>query len=116
MAYARGGRRLTINGWIYPAERPLVNAAGAPIDRAVVWSPQRCEGSLLPGVSRWSDVRTTVRIPLWCAALPFAAFAIATERAHRLRLRREQAGNCPRCRYNRAGLPRGAPCPECGTN
>ncbi len=22
--------------------------------------------------------------------------------------------NCPRCRYDRAGLPRGAPCPECG--
>jgi hypothetical protein len=54
-----------------------------------------------------ASTHRSVVIPLWSLALPSAA---ATALAWRRRPRSPQT--CP-CGYNRAGLPPGAPCPEC---
>ena len=53
-------------------------------------------------------------IPLWC---PFLLLLVPTTIVWRLDLlasRRARAGRCPTCNYDRAGLPPGSPCPECG--
>jgi hypothetical protein len=57
---------------------------------------------------------TSLTIPFWCFAAPFAAIAIATERRHRRVLQRTRSGRCPTCNYNRAGIAIEALCPECG--
>jgi hypothetical protein len=46
--------------------------------------------------------------PLWIPAL--IALGCAARPWHT----RARRGHCPRCGYNFKGLPRGAPCPECG--
>ncbi|HZW05784.1 MAG TPA: hypothetical protein VFF65_01570 [Phycisphaerales bacterium] len=43
----------------------------------------------------------------------FGATALVRRRLAALRL---PAGSCPVCGYNRAGLSKGAPCPECGNS
>ena len=61
-------------------------------------------------VNSLSDWR--INIPLWIPLIALIAIAIA---AWRITLRRRAAGRCRKCRYPRAGLAPGAPCPECGT-
>ena len=54
-------------------------------------------------------------LPLW---LPTSAALITTALAWRLDTlarRRARVGFCPKCSYNRTGLPPQAVCPECGT-
>lgn len=48
-------------------------------------------------------------IPLWSIALIPATLAGLAWRRHT-----RPDGRCP-CGYDRAGLPRGSPCPECGS-
>jgi hypothetical protein len=59
---------------------------------------------------------TIVSIPLWSLALltllPAAPLWFIDIRQS---LRARNAGRCPKCRYDRTGLPANAVCPECGT-
>ncbi len=51
-----------------------------------------------------------IGVPLWWiggAMLPVGLVLVSLGRE-------DLAGACPKCRYNLAGLPVGAPCPECG--
>ena len=51
-------------------------------------------------------------IPLWVLFVALGALTSVVWRRH---LRRgSMPGLCPACRYDRAGLSPGAPCPECG--
>lgn len=56
-----------------------------------------------------------VAVPVWlmgaCALVPTIVAWRSDARANR----RERAGKCPKCRYDRAGLATHAVCPECGT-
>ena len=57
---------------------------------------------------------TLVSVPLW---LPAAAAMLLTVTAWKPELvarRRAGLGRCPKCNYDRLGLPHGAVCPECG--
>jgi hypothetical protein len=56
----------------------------------------------------------TLDIPIWSLA---AAVLLAGGGAWFLDVcarRRERAGRCPKCRYDRTGLAAGVVCPECG--
>lgn len=63
---------------------------------------------LIPLAPLWTGLALNtacVAVPLWLAPPMTRALL------RRLRLRRN---HCPRCGYNRLGLPPTAPCPECG--
>lgn len=73
----------------------------------------------------WSDplgwptcnLREPVRqlaIPLWIPLLLVSAPTALLWRADRRAARREKAGLCAACGYDRRGLAASAPCPECG--
>jgi hypothetical protein len=66
----------------------------------------------------WSpagNVRTTYDgYPLWPLPLACVLVTAAAWRLDTLARRRERAGRCPNCRYDRTGLAAGAVCPECG--
>ncbi len=67
-----------------------------------------------PGWTLNTDPSHTAHIPSW---LPFLLAALPTAfswRLDALATRRAKAGKCPACSYDRAGLARTAPCPECG--
>lgn len=84
-----GNRELMPDGW------SLEYAAGRP-----VWIPLRRK-------SIW-ERRTTV--PLWPIPAAAGVMTAAVWRSNR----RHARSTCPACNYPRAGLPPGAPCPECG--
>lgn len=109
-----GRQRLAIDGGTFYPSRPLVKPNGQPQLAAVVWFPRFGGWSLFPGVSTWSDIRSTYRAPYWCIAAPFAAVAFMSERRRRAWLAQERLGKCVKCGYDRAGLAPSALCPECG--
>jgi hypothetical protein len=79
--------------------------AGFWAGRSPLWTPQILS---VPG-------RLAVTLPLW---IPTGAVLLVTASAWRLDMlarRRERAGLCPKCYYDRAGLAAGAACPECGS-
>jgi hypothetical protein len=53
-------------------------------------------------------------LPLW---IPIAVLGVAVGgwTFAALRARRHRKGFCPKCHYDRRGLPAGAKCPECGS-
>jgi hypothetical protein len=78
-----------------------------------------CDETLRPRLEwRWGwyegKLGKVLTIPIWIPAslslTGFAALAWLDRRAART----ERAGHCPRCGYDRAGLPADAACPECG--
>jgi hypothetical protein len=64
------------------------------------------------GVARSAGYRGA-SFPLWCIAIPALVTAALSWRPTLEQLRRERAGHCPGCGYDRRGLGE-APCPECG--
>jgi hypothetical protein len=56
----------------------------------------------------------TLQVPLWAPWCVLAAGSAAAWSVEVLARRRARGGLCPDCRYDRAGLPGGAVCPECG--
>ena len=56
-------------------------------------------------------------IPLWPIAIGCLLLTALAFRLDTLARRRNRMNLCPKCRYDRTGLPGGAttPCPECGT-
>lgn len=77
------------------------------VDPRFVWMPAAQTYSTPDGGGAW------VRLPLWLLLIPAAPIA-----GHALvagiRALRAVPGACARCGYDRAGLPEGAVCPECG--
>jgi hypothetical protein len=53
-------------------------------------------------------------IPLWAFAAPLAIATALLWRSELAARRRAHPELCPRCDYNNAATPAGAPCPECG--
>jgi hypothetical protein len=65
-------------------------------------------GSILDAPPRhWS-----LTISLWLPA--GATFAVSALSAFKVYRTRRRPGHCPKCGYDRSGLPTDAPCPECG--
>lgn len=54
-------------------------------------------------------------IPLWSFAVAALVPTAAAWRLDTLARRRARPGHCPRCGYDRSGLPLLAGCPECGS-
>ncbi len=65
----------------------------------------------LPRRSQTGTTTWRLVIPLW---IPFGVCAILSSVAWDRRLRQDLPGRCEHCGYDRTGLPRSAPCPECG--
>jgi hypothetical protein len=67
---------------------------------------------------RWtmfSNARAfSFEFPLWPLVVVLGPLAVGLYLLDRRRSRREQAGQCERCGYDRAGLATEAACPECG--
>ncbi len=62
----------------------------------------------------WEPAKKSLLVPLWfLIAMATAVTAIAW-RVDFMASRRARIGCCPKCNYNRAGIPAAAPCPECG--
>lgn len=59
-------------------------------------------------------IGTWIALPIWPIALSAAIVTLAAWRLDTLARRRARPGMCPKCGYDRAGLPEGAACPECG--
>jgi hypothetical protein len=53
-------------------------------------------------------------LPIWPLILLVSALTCAAWRLDILSRRRAMLNLCPKCRYDRTGLPPQAPCPECG--
>jgi len=67
----------------------------------------------------WLLVRGTgwewrVRVPLWMPLVVSLGVTGAAWRLEVLARRRDRAGKCAACGYDRAGLKADAVCPECG--
>jgi len=61
--------------------------------------------------ARWSS---GFSVPLWFPVLLGAGMTCLAWRLDSLARRRERAGLCPKCYYDRKGLPPDTVCPECG--
>jgi hypothetical protein len=82
------------------APRCALHARHAPF----IWMPS----------TQGANVVRVVTVPLW---IPLIVVAVPTGvlwSADRRATRREMAGRCPTCGYDRSGLA-DAKCPECGT-
>jgi hypothetical protein len=53
-------------------------------------------------------------LPGWVVTVPLVTGTAAAWRLDLLARRRERAGCCPKCNYDRRGLPGASVCPECG--
>jgi hypothetical protein len=60
-------------------------------------------------------VASTLQLPLWPLVILAGFVATLAWLVDALARRRERAGRCPNCNYDRAGLAAGAVCPECGS-
>lgn len=70
------------------------------------------------GTGVWADAARTrliwpVRLPIWPAVGISLLVTAAAWRLDTLTRRRLRIGCCPKCGYDRAGLPPASPCPEC---
>lgn len=54
-------------------------------------------------------------VPLWPFAAPLGLATALLWRSELAARRRNHPSRCPRCGYDNAATPAGAPCPECGT-
>ncbi len=79
---------------------PLMTLGSSPISRA------------LPLLPLWPQFLANIAI--WAFLMSFAAFAFHRLAFNRRSVRRRRLGLCVRCGYDRAGLPAGSGCPECG--
>jgi hypothetical protein len=57
---------------------------------------------------------TESAIPLWIPTVACVALAVLLAVPDWRNRFRPGPGQCPKCRYNLAGLPPNSPCPECG--
>ena len=62
-----------------------------------------------------SAYHSITNVPLWVFAAPLAMATALVWRSELAARRRAHPELCPRCGYNNAATPAGAPCPECGT-
>jgi hypothetical protein len=62
-----------------------------------------------------SAYHSFTNIPLWAFAAPLAMATALLWRSELAARRLAHPELCPRCGYNNAATPTGAPCPECGT-
>lgn len=67
--------------------------------------------ALFPGIISWQVV-----FPLYVPLILLAGASAAAWAAQSRAARRARLGLCPKCRYDRAGLPAGVVCPECGAS
>ena len=74
------------------------------------WRLERSEAFTWMPRFDWFKSGFVVMLPLWT---PIAVLAPVTGWLFWMG-RRARPGRCPQCRYDRAGLPNSAPCPECG--
>lgn len=58
--------------------------------------------------------RFWIAIPIWMLTIPATVLATIAWRLDSLARRRALLNLCPKCHYDRAGLAKGAVCPECG--
>jgi hypothetical protein len=73
------------------------------------WRPYHGAAAPWPAPSPFHSLT----FPLWPIPIGVAGFALYTHGLVR-GTRRLGLNRCPACRYDLAGLPRGAACPECG--
>jgi hypothetical protein len=95
----------------------------------MVWRPDDSGAGTRPAFEYWQrphavrwdfsyEVHRSVQlvtVPLWCPLSVSGLCAAAAWRLDTLARHRARAGLCPKCHYNRTGLPPQAVCPECGT-
>jgi hypothetical protein len=69
------------------------------------------------GASFWTNTQFgwLLSMPVWPVACACVAITGVAWRLDTLANRRERAGKCPKCGYDRQGLAPEAICPECGT-
>ena len=81
------------------------------------WFLGRTPEPFFVGRVSWdSQSRLHFSIPLWALALPATLVTVLIWRHDRLATCRAMTGACPKCTYDRRGIPADAPCPECGTS
>jgi hypothetical protein len=120
--------------WCFRSGRTLVVEAGElwciyPLKSSFQLTPEEIE--MLEGNNGWHSFRffwspqwdrnkvtTRVNCPLWIPILITILPTAIAWRLDALARRRERAARlnlCPKCNYDRAGLAKGAVCPECGS-
>ena len=82
---------------------------GKPLPFALRWTVARVRNDF-----RDSFYYEVTDVPLWMPGVLFGLISGTAWRLDALARRRERVGRCPKCHYDRAGLPAGAVCPECG--
>jgi hypothetical protein len=114
-AYAHDDEIMLLRSWRRSAEMTHAELVpGLRLNHFGVHLNWRFEVDQLPWGPAPGAPRTFVSIPLWALA---AAGTLPTTAAFLLDARdRRRAGlnHCPRCNYDRAGIPSESPCPECG--
>ncbi|MFG0284295.1 MAG: hypothetical protein ACF8R7_07720 [Phycisphaerales bacterium JB039] len=99
--------------WAYPPNaREEQTPQGLTFGR-YWWQPRYSMRQRTCWLPKWEDQGTwhSLHVPLWPLAALGAGGALL---AWRMGRRRASAELCQRCGYSLAGLPAGAPCPECG--